>query len=146
MGGGRAGILYSDLSGEEILQQWLDSHPEVVGRFVEQERQKKKRRGKKRGGKARKIEGEGKEEGGKRKGEAVVDKQERGVENHQMYLSYNPTADAATAPVTSTGPQADDIPLYLEPYRAVLPPSLMSATSRTAYPHTRLPGDASEWG
>ena len=139
-GRGRAGIIYSDLSGEEILQQWLDSHPEVVRRYVEQERQRRRRKGgKKRGGK-------GKKEGGEREREAVVDKPERRVKDHQTHVSYNPTADVAMAPVASAGAQREAIPLYLEPYRAVLPPSLMPATSKTAYPHTLLPEDTSEWG
>ena len=141
-GDGRAGIIYSDLSGEEILQQWLDSHPEVVRRYVEQKRQRRRRRRK--GGKER--GGEGKKEGGERGREAVEDKQERGVEDHQTRVSYNPTADVAMAPVVSAGAQREAIPLYLEPYRAILPPSLMPATSRTAYPHTLLPEDTSEWG
>ena len=113
----------------------------MVRRYVEQERQRRRRR------KGRKERGgEGEKEGGERGGKAVVDKQERGMENHQTRVSYNPTTDVAMAPLAAAGAQREAIPLYLEPYRAILPPSLMPATSRTAYPHTLLPEDTSEWG
>lgn len=39
-----------------------------------------------------------------------------------------------------------DLPHYLEPYRSVLPPSLMPASrDQTAYPHVLLPDNDTGW-
>ena len=42
--GGRADVLYSELSGEELLQQWLTTHPEVLARYEEQKMKERERR------------------------------------------------------------------------------------------------------
>ena len=109
------------------------------------------RRGRRRGKAGRQKDDERKVKEDERRRKAVVDKQERGVEDsklpQQTCVSYNPTVDVTTnPPAAPAAAQVEGVPLHLEPYRGVLPPSLMPASSRTAYPHTLLPEDTSEWG
>ena len=111
----------------------------MVARYVEQGRRGRRDKAGRQKGDERKVNGD------ERREKAVVDKQERGVEDSQQTcVSYNPTVDVTTNPPAAA--QVEDVSLHLEPYRGVLPPSLMPASSRTAYPHTLLPEDTSEWG
>lgn len=126
-----ANILYSELSGVEILQQWLDGHPEVVGRHEERVQHTGE------GGRKVIEKGGGRDESG----QGDVDKGKRGVEelsSQQMHLTCTAGPPAAA--------QFGDTPLYLEPYGGVLPPSLQPVSSRIAYPHVLLPDDISGWG
>ena len=126
---GRAAILYTEMSGKEILQQWLDSHPEVVERHQKQLR--------KRGDRGRK---EDRSETGQDRDEREV--REPPPQTLQQTLYPSTTRDAKSAPL----PPGVGLPLYLQPYSSVLTPSLLPAPSRTAYPHTLLPDDTSGWG
>lgn len=124
MNAGRAAILYTEMSGEEILQQWLDSHPEVVERHQKQLRKRGARR---------------KEED---RGETGQDRDKREVREPPQTLYPSAAPDTKSAPLLT----ADvSLPLYLQPYSNVLPPSLLPAPSRTAYPHTLLLDDTSGW-
>ena len=110
------------MSGEVILQQWLDVHPEIVAKYEQQRRRRRRRKevglqGMKNGG------GEGK------KGEEEQGR-EKEVENVSQH-SLNPP---------------DQLPHYLEQYRGFLPPSLMPTSAKTAYPHTLLPDEVDGWG
>lgn len=120
----RAEVLYSELSGEEILQQWLDSHPEVLVHYEEYTRRKKRRRRSEGGG----DRGEG--VGKKRDGAGSSGYKETNLlQHHKLSSTLN-----------------DKLPLYLEPYRGALPPSLMPINIRTTHPHTLLPDNSPGWG
>lgn len=125
---GRAAILYTEMSGEEILQQWLDSHPEVVERHQKQLR--------KRGDRGRK---EDRSETGQERDEEEVRELPQALQQ-TLYPSTAPDAKSATLTPDIS------LPLHLHPYSNILPPSLLPAPSRTAYPHTLLSDDTSGWG
>ena len=109
----RAEILYSGLSGEEILQQWLTNHPGVVERYEEEEGRKKR----------------------KRREEVEV------ADTNQTPQSLD------NGPSLSQPGSKYLLPPYLEPYRGVLPPSLVPPSARANFfLHTLLPADVSGWG
>lgn len=132
---GRAAILYTEMSGEEILQEWLGSHPEVAERHQKQLR--------KRGVKAG-VDREREEEDGNQTGQGDADRDEREPPPQMLLQTLYPS----TAPDTKSTPLTGGVglPLYLQPYSSVLPPSLLPAPSKTGYPHTLLPEDTSGWG
>ena len=126
----RAAVLYSDLSGEEILQQWLDLHPEVMGRHAEEER---KSGGRKKGKTLGRQEGEE---------DAVASGSTRAVQSQRVQTSHEQPY-SSPAPFRYTA--AHSLPPELEPFRAVLPPSLLPLSDRISYPCS-MPSDSPGWG
>ena len=93
-------VLYSDMSGEEILQQWLTKHPEVTKKYQDI------------------------------RTEAEQHKRDTSLSES---LPKTPTPN----PLLNSTPSVSGVqglPPELEPYREVLPPSLLPPALRTQFP------------
>ena len=126
-------MLYSELSGEEILQQWLDAHPEVVSRYEQQRKRVSKRVGDPR----RKTRGSGRRSSG-----ADVNKEEGGstIESPTGTLQQtHNTQSYRTTPAETAHSNRDSV-------MTVLPPSLLPTSAKTAYPHTLVTEEDSATG
>ena len=140
-------MLYSELSGEEILQQWLDAHPEVVSRCEQQRKRVSKRVGDPR----RKTRGSGRRSSGadvnKEEGGSTVESPTGTLQQTHNTQSYR-TTPAETAHSNRDSVVTEVLLSHLEPFRAVLPPSLLPTSAKTAYPHTLVTEEdsATGWG
>ncbi len=103
-----AHILYSNLSGKEILQQWMAKHPEVVQKY--------------------------------RALEAADAKESRETKRR----NYEVVDESQSGQQAATGIAAQhQLPQELQPYREVLPPSLLPPAMRSQFPGST---DPPEWG
>ena len=135
-------MLYSELSGEEILQQWLDAHPEVVSRYEQQRKRVSKRVGDPR----RKTRGSGRRSSG-----ADVNKEEGGstIESPTGTLQQtHNTQSYRTTPAETAHSNRDSVmtEVLLSPSKQCFPPSLLPTSAKTAYPHTLVTEEDSATG
>ena len=94
-----ASVLYSSLSGEEILQQWLLKHPELVEKYKKTQTARDRK---------------------------SAEEQEKTSSDAELQVDV-----------------PHRIPCELEPYRDILPPSLLPPALKVQFPGS---SDFAEWG
>lgn len=125
------------MSGEEILQQWLTKHPEVVEKYQEI---------KAKGTRSQLDRPREKDRTGSKSGMVCSEpfqREDATLQPGSNHLVQTDRSSSSSVPMPYKYGDGQDVPAELQPFKDILPPSLLPLTMRSRFPTSSSTVD---WG